>query len=135
MGEFWWTATQRGARTSSPEWARDGELAAAAFLAREGEAEGNGRVHFARGVAMEVMRRPELTSGARNDVRTPNVPVALPPVGHVDELGSDSDKTMTDWESYFDNDFLPNQNELGDGVLDKVGVLAELYNIVNWSKS
>jgi len=42
------------------------------------------------------MRHPELTSGARNDVRMPNVAVALPPVGHVDELGSDSDKTMTD---------------------------------------
>ena len=45
---------------------------------------------------MEVMRRPELMSGARNDVRTLNVAIALPPVSHVDELGSDSDKTMTD---------------------------------------
>ena len=61
----------------------------AAFLAREGEAEGNGRVHFARGVAVEVMRCPELTSGARNNIRMPNIVVALPPVGHVDELGSD----------------------------------------------
>jgi len=42
------------------------------------------------------MRRPDLTSGARNDVQTPNVTVALPPDGHVDELGSDSDKTMTE---------------------------------------
>jgi len=81
------------------------------------------------------MRRPELMSGARNDVRTLNVAIALPPVSHVDELGSDSDKTMTDWQSYFDKDYLPNQNELGDGVVDKVGVLAEFYNIVNWSKS
>jgi len=65
----------------------------------------------------------------------PNVVVALPPVGHVDELGSDSDKTMTDRQSYFNNNFLSNQNELEDGVVDKFGVLAEFYNIVNWIKS
>jgi len=40
--------------------------------------------------------RWELTSGARSDVRVPNVDRALSPVGHVDELGSDLDKTMTD---------------------------------------
>jgi len=40
--------------------------------------------------------RWELTSGARNNVRTTNVAVALPPVGHVGELNSDSDKTMAD---------------------------------------
>ena len=38
----------------------------------------------------------ELTSGAKNDVRTTNVAVALPPVGHVGELDSDSDKTIAD---------------------------------------
>ena len=38
--------------------------------------------------------RWELTSGARSDVRMPNVDGALPPVGHVDELGFDSEKTM-----------------------------------------
>jgi len=81
------------------------------------------------------MRHPELTSGARDDVRVPNVTVVLSPVGHVDELGSHSDKTMTDWQSYFNSDYLPNQSELGDGVVDKVGVLAEFYHIVNWSKS
>jgi len=42
---------------------------------------------------------------------------------------------MTDWQSYFDSDYLPNQSELGDGVVDKVRVLAEFYNIINWSKS
>ena len=31
--------------------------------------------------------RPELTSGARDGVRAPNVAVVLTPVGHVDELG------------------------------------------------
>jgi hypothetical protein len=36
----------------------------------------------------------ELMSGARNDVRMPNADGALPPVGHVDELGFDSEKTM-----------------------------------------
>ena len=40
--------------------------------------------------------RPELTSGARDDVRAPNVAAALTPVGHVDELGVHSDKTMID---------------------------------------
>ena len=39
---------------------------------------------------------PELTSGARDGVRAPNVGVALTPVGHVDELGVHSDKTMID---------------------------------------
>ena len=38
----------------------------------------------------------ELTSGARNDVRMTNVTVALPPVGHVGELKTFSDKTMAD---------------------------------------
>jgi hypothetical protein len=38
--------------------------------------------------------RWELTSGARSDVRTPNVDGALPPVGHIDELDFDSEKTM-----------------------------------------
>jgi len=36
----------------------------------------------------------ELTSGARNDVRAPNVAIVLSPVGHVDELGFDSDMAM-----------------------------------------
>jgi len=38
----------------------------------------------------------ELTSRAKSDVRPPNVDGALPPVGHVDELGFDSEKTMTE---------------------------------------
>ena len=38
--------------------------------------------------------RWELTSGARSDIRTPNVDGALPPVGHIDELDFDSEKTM-----------------------------------------
>jgi len=40
--------------------------------------------------------RWELTSGAKNDVRTTNVAVALSPVGHVGELASDLENTMTD---------------------------------------
>ena len=64
--------------------------------------------------------RWELTSGARNDVWTTNVTVALPPVCHVGELHSDSDKTMADCQSNFDNDLLPNQSEL-----------AMIYNFVN----
>ena len=38
--------------------------------------------------------RWELTSGAKSDVRATNVDEALSPVGHVDELGSDSDTTL-----------------------------------------
>ena len=38
--------------------------------------------------------RWELTSGARSGVRTPNVDGVLSPVGHVDELGSDLEKTL-----------------------------------------
>ena len=38
--------------------------------------------------------RWELTSGARNDVRAPNVAEVLSPVSHVDELDSDSDNVM-----------------------------------------
>jgi len=56
VGEFWWAATLWHARLSSPEWARDGELTAAAFLAREWEEGESGRVHCVRGVAVEVMR-------------------------------------------------------------------------------
>ena len=40
--------------------------------------------------------RPELMSGTRDGVRAPNVAVALTSVGHVDELGVHSDKTMID---------------------------------------
>ena len=43
---------------------------------------------------MGVMRCPELTSGNRDDERAPNVAVVLSPVGHVDELGFDSDMAM-----------------------------------------
>jgi len=38
--------------------------------------------------------RSELMSGARSDVRVPNVAEVLSPVGHVDELGLDSVKVM-----------------------------------------
>ena len=40
--------------------------------------------------------RWELTSGDRSGVRAPNVTVVLSSVGHVGELESDSEKTMTD---------------------------------------
>ena len=70
-------------------------------------------------------------SGARNDVQAPNVAEVLSPVGHVDELDSDWDNVMHDWQSLFDDDYLPNHGKLGDGVVDKVGVITEFYNIVN----
>ena len=40
--------------------------------------------------------RSELTSGARDDVRMPSFTVVLTPVGHVDELGVQSDMAMID---------------------------------------
>ena len=40
--------------------------------------------------------RLELTSGAIDGVRVPNVIVVLTPVGHVDELDVHSDKAMHD---------------------------------------
>jgi len=40
--------------------------------------------------------RLELTSRARDDVRAPNIADVLSPVGHVDELDSDSDNVMHD---------------------------------------
>ena len=46
---------QQGTRASSPEYARDRELSAAAFLARGASQSGSGRVHSARGVAVDVM--------------------------------------------------------------------------------
>jgi hypothetical protein len=36
---------------------------------------------------------------------------------------------------YFCDDYLPNQGELGDGAVGKLGELSEIYNFVNWSKS
>ena len=39
--------------------------------------------------------RWELTTGAKSDVRAPNVGGALSLVGHVDELGLDSVKVIT----------------------------------------
>ena len=53
------------------------------------------------------------------------------PGDHDGELRSDSEKTMMVWQSDFDSDYLPNQSELGDEAVDKVGVPSEFYNIVN----
>ena len=78
---------------------------------------------------------PELTSGARDGVHVPNVAAALMPVGHIDELGVHSDKAMVDCQSYFDGDYLPNHGELGDGAVDKVGVLNKLYKIVTRART
>ena len=35
------------------------------------------------------------------------------------------------WQSYFGVDYLPNDGELGDGVVDILGVLTEFYKFVN----
>jgi len=55
MTEFLWAVAQWQARLRSPEWVRDGELTAAACLAREWVEGESGRVHCVRGVAVEVM--------------------------------------------------------------------------------
>jgi len=46
---------QQGTRASSPEYARDGELTAAAFLARGARQSRSGRVHSARGDVVDFM--------------------------------------------------------------------------------
>jgi len=131
VDEFWWAATQQGVRLCSPEWARDGELTAALFW-RESERKERVDASTASGTSpWRSCTRWELTSGARSDVRAPNVDEALSPDGHIDELGSDSDTALIVWQSKFNDDYLPNQSELGDGVVDKVEVLTEFYNIVN----
>ena len=55
VGELWWTAMQRGVCSSSPEWARDDDSAAAEQSARVRPEGGNGRVQVLEGVAVEVM--------------------------------------------------------------------------------
>ena len=62
----------------------------------QGEGERSGRVHSEWATPWRSCTRWELTGGARNGVRTTNVAVVLPPVGHVGELQTDSDKTMAD---------------------------------------
>jgi len=61
----------------------------------QGEEERSGRVHYARATPWRSCTRRKLTGRARNGVRAPNVDAALPPVGHVDELGFDSEETRT----------------------------------------
>ena len=81
MGKFWWTATQRGARLSSPK--------------RESKREEEMDASTSPGASpWRSCMRLELTSGARGDVRAPNVAGVLTPVGHVDELGSHSDMAI-----------------------------------------
>ena len=87
---------QQGTRASSPEYARDGELTASAFLARGARQSGSGRVHSARGVAVDVMR--VLGADERGHrLRTGTIwwtVVALDI--HDGELGSDSGDVITD---------------------------------------
>ena len=72
------------------------ELTAAAFLAREARQSGSGRVHSARGVAVEVMRALGADErGHRrrtDDIWRTGGALAI----HDGELGSDSENTMTD---------------------------------------
>ena len=50
---------------------------------------------------------------------------------HDGALGLDSEGTMTVRQSNFTDDYLPNQPELEDDAVDKVGVPIEFYNFVN----
>ena len=87
---------QQGMRASSPEYARDGELTTAAFLARGARQSGSGRVHSARGVAVDVMRALGADErGHRrrtDDIWRTGGALAIPD----GELGFDSEKTATD---------------------------------------
>ena len=75
----------------------------------------------------------DLTSGAIAGVRAPSGgQVALWAFPSPDgELLFESDHAITDWHNNFDGDYLPNQSELRDDAVDKVGVPIEFYNIVN----
>ena len=71
----------------------------------------------------------DLTSGANAGVRAPNgSQVSRWATTTASSALRPNDDRL---QSYFDRDYLPNQGELGDGVVDKVEVLAEFYNIVN----
>ena len=95
--ELW--AEFRGLRRSEERVrARRSELATGARCGRvSGERERKERVDASTASGASPWRscaRWELTSGARSGVRAPNVDGALSPVGHVDELGPDSEKTL-----------------------------------------
>ena len=96
VGEVLWAMAQQGMRASSPEYARDGELTTAAFLARGARQSGSGRVHSARGNAVEVMRALGADErGHRrhtDDIWRTGGVLAIPD----GELGFDSEKTATD---------------------------------------
>jgi len=86
MAKLW--AMQRGAHSSSPEWARDGDSAAAELSARERQEGGNGRVHALGGVAVEVM----------------HISIAVNGGELVNGDGLHSETAMLVWQSYFDDD-------------------------------
>ena len=87
---------QQGTRASSPEYARDGELTAAAFLARGARQSGSGRVHSARGDAVDVMRALGADERGHHrrtgDIWRTGGALAIPD----GELDFDSEKTATD---------------------------------------
>ena len=96
VGEFWWAAMQR-----EHARARRSELVTATPLRPRFWRERGRKEEMDASTSPEVSPwrscgRPELTSGARDDVQVPNVAVDLTPVGHVDELGFHSDKAMVD---------------------------------------
>ena len=86
---------QQGTRASSPEFACDGELTTAAFLARGVRQRGSGRVHSARGDAVDVMRALGADErGHRwrtDDIWQTDGALAI----HDGELGFGSEETMT----------------------------------------
>jgi len=74
-------------------------------------------------------------SEPRDGVWVLNVSQVLSLVGHLPWLKLAIRASINEWQSYFDDDYLQNQSELGDDAVDKLGVLAKIYNFVNKSKS
>ena len=131
MGEFWWTAMQCGVHSSSPEWALVSGSAVAERSAREGRERGNGRIHFARGVAVEVMRASRADERGQRQCTVAKCrcgPDAGRPRRRARRPFRQGDGRLIEliwWRL----------SPKGDGVVDKARVLNEFYKIVNWSKS
>ena len=103
----------------------------AAVLAREREGGENGRVHCVRGVAVEVMRvlgADERGQGRRTGAKCRRCSVTGRPRRRARLRFRHGDGHLIE---RLRQRLSPKPNELGDGVVDKVGVLAEFYNIVN----
>ena len=128
----WRCSVERArARRSEPD---DTASAVAEFQCEKGEREGMDASRSSRAMPWRSCKPSALTSGARYGVWSPNVAQTLSPVGHVDGDYVHLELVFKDSQRYFGADYLPNRGKLGDGVIDTLGVLAEFYKFVDWSK-